>query len=84
MWSEQFARLEALFLAKSFTMPVEPVQSSDVVVNDRQFVPPLQQPTGNTGQKKPTSQVQHAQPVEAPGADPETAYWPGCFPVLSC
>ena len=82
MWSEWFAKLEALFLAKSFTVPVEPVQSSDVVVNDRPFVPPLQQPTGSTGQKKkPTGQVQHTgekerkkatQPVEAPGAPTAT------------
>ena len=43
MWSQWFARLEALFLAKSITVLVEPVQSSDVVVNDRPFVPPLQQ-----------------------------------------
>ena len=81
MWSEWFAKLEALFLAKSFTVPVEPVQSSDVVVNDRPFVPPLQQPTGSTGQKKPTGQVQHTgekerkkatQPVKAPGAPTAT------------
>ena len=38
-WSERFARLEALFLAKSFQVPVEPVQSSSVVVSD---IPPEQ------------------------------------------
>ena len=70
--SERFARLETMFLARSFQVLVEPVQKSDVVVSDRPFIPPEQQSTGCTGQKlssvaaskrdleKPT------QPVEAP------------------
>ena len=41
-WSERFARLEALFLAKSFQVPVELVQSSSVVVSDKPFIPPEQ------------------------------------------
>ena len=76
-WSERFARLEAMFLARSFTVPIEPVQKGDVVVTDRPFIPPVQQTTGVTGQKQPTGQVQPAgqremkkatQPVEAPSA----------------
>ena len=39
-WSEHFARLEAMFLARSFQVPVEPVQKQDVVVSDRPFIPP--------------------------------------------
>ena len=46
-WSEPFSRL----VARSFQVPVEPVQKSDVVVTDRPFIPPVQQPTGVTGQK---------------------------------
>ena len=45
-WSERFARLEALFLAKTFQVPVEPVQQSSVVVSDKLFLPPEQQPSG--------------------------------------
>ena len=50
-WSERFSRLEALFLAKNFTVPVEPVQSSDVVVSDRPFIPPRQAAPGSTSSK---------------------------------
>ena len=53
-WSERFARLEAIFLAKSFQVPVELVKKSDVVVTDRPFIPPVQQPTGVTGEKQST------------------------------
>ena len=42
-WSERFARLEAIFLAKSFQVAVEPEKKSDVVVTDRPFIPPTQQ-----------------------------------------
>ena len=75
-WSEHFARLEAMFLAKNFTVPIEPVQNSDVVTY-RPFITPEQQTTGVTCQKQPTSQTQPTgqremkkatQPVEAPGA----------------
>ena len=68
-WSERFTRLEALFLSKTFQLPVEPVQSSNVVVSEKPFIPPAQQSTsqspatGLTGKKKKTA----AQPVEAPG-----------------
>ena len=47
-WSGHFARLEAMFLSKSFQVPVEPVKTSDVVVTDRPFIPPKQQSTGVT------------------------------------
>ena len=68
-WAERFSRLEAMFLAKSFTVPVEPVQKSVVTVTERPFIPPVQQPTGFTGQKQPTRETQIAtQPIEAPGA----------------
>ena len=50
--SERFARLEAMFLARSFQVLVEPVKKSDVVVTDRRFIPPTQQPAGVTGQKQ--------------------------------
>ena len=65
-WSEQFAWLEAMFLAKSFTVPVKPVQKSDVVVTGIPFIPPVQKTTGATSQKKAT------QPVDAPGASTAT------------
>ena len=51
-WSERFSRLEALFLAKSFSVPVEPVQKSDVPVTDRPFIPPTAAPTTSQQQKK--------------------------------
>ena len=35
-WSERFSRLEALFLVKSFSVPVEPVNKTDVPVTERQ------------------------------------------------
>ena len=62
-------------VAKSFTVPVEPVQSSDVVVTDRPFIPPARQTAPgstsqqhqSTGQKKGKKATQ---PVEAPGALP--------------
>ena len=50
-WSERFARLEALFLAKSFQVPVEPVKGTEVVVSDRPFIPP-DQSTSVTGEKQ--------------------------------
>ena len=87
-WSERFARLEALFLAKSFQVPVEPVKKSDVVVTDRPFIPPVQQATGVTGEKQSTgaeTDVERAtQPVQVPGA--VLATWsvevPGAAPVI--
>ena len=61
-WSEHFARLEAMFLAKSFTVPIEPVQNSHVVVTDRPFIPPVQWTTGVTGEKQPTGQREMKKP----------------------
>ena len=68
-WAERFTLLEALFLSKTFQLPVEPVQSSNVVVSEKPFLPPVQQSTsqkpdaGVTGKKKKAA----TQPVEAPG-----------------
>ena len=68
-WADRFTRLEALFLSKTFQLPVEPIQSSNVVVSEKPFIPPTQQSTsqspatGLTGKKKKTA----TQPVEAPG-----------------
>ena len=73
-WSERFSRLEALFLSKSFSIPVEPVKNSDVPVTDRPFIPPAAASTSSqqqksTGQKKSQKATQ---PVEAPGTDTES------------
>ena len=73
-WSERFARLEALFLAKNFQVPVEPVKSTEVVVSDRPFIPPSDQSTSVSGEKQPPGAaskknvVTATQPVEVPGA----------------
>ena len=62
-WSGRFSRLEALFLAKSFTVPVEPVQSSDVVVTERPFIPPAGQTApGSTSQQQSTGQKKGKKP----------------------
>ena len=71
-WSERFSRLEALFLSKSSTVPVEPVKNSDVTVTERPFVPPTPASTSvsqhkSTGQKKGKKATQ---PVETSGALP--------------
>ena len=61
-------------LDRSFAVPVEPVQKLDVVVTDRHFIPPVQQPTGVTSQKQSSGaasqmEVKKAtQPVETLGA----------------
>ena len=78
-----------MFLAKSFQVPVEPVKNSDVVVTDRPFIPPTQQPTGVTGEKQSSSAASKmdvkkaTQPVEVPGV--VLATWPveapGAAPV---
>ena len=41
-WSQRFARLEAMILAKSFAVPVEPIQKtiSAVVTNEKPFFDP--------------------------------------------
>ena len=86
-WSERFARLEAIFLAKSFQVLVEPVKKSDVVVTDRPFIPPVQQATGVTGEKQSTGGVtdveRATQPVQVPGAVLATrpVEAPGAAPV---
>ena len=70
-WAERFSRLEAMFLAKSFSVPVEPVQKGDVVVTDSPFIPPVQPVTSITGQMQPSGERERqkaTQPVEAPGA----------------
>ena len=60
-----------MFLARSFSVLVGPVQKGDVVVTDRPFIPPVQQTTSVTGQRQPTGQMEMkkaTQPVEAPSA----------------
>ena len=63
-----------MFLAKSFTVPVEPVQKSDVVVTGRPFIIPVQKTIDAIGQMKATQPVKvpsastATQPVEATGA----------------
>ena len=65
--------MEALFLAKSFSVPVEPVNKSDAPVTDRPFIPPtaastsIQQQKKSTGHKK-TKKV--SQPPEVSGVLP--------------
>ena len=68
-WSQCFARLEALFLAKTFHVPVELVQQSNMVVSDKPFIPPEQQPSGQPSTSGATGQMKKAtQPSEVPGA----------------
>ena len=65
-WSE---RVEALFLAKTFQVPVELVQKSSVVVSDTPFIPPEQQSSSQMSTTDATGQMKKAiQPVESPGA----------------
>ena len=59
--SERSSQLEAIFLAKSFTVLVELAQKSDVVATERPFIPPVQRITGVSGEM-----TQETQPVEAP------------------
>ena len=61
-----------MFLAKSFTVPVELVQKKDVVT-ERPFIPSLQKTAGATSQMQKATQPVEApstpiatQPVEAP------------------
>ena len=74
-----------MYLAKSFTVPVELVQKSDVVVTGRPSFTPVQKTTGATSQMKATQPVETPgastagaligiQPVEVPGAT--TVMWP--------
>ena len=74
-WLERFAWVEARFLAKRFTLQVEPGQKTDVVDTERLFIPPVKKTTGATGQIKNATQPLEAsgsstaiQHVEAPGA----------------
>ena len=63
-----------MFLARTFSVPVELVQKEDVLVTDRPFIPPVQQTTGLTCQRQTTGATGHmvmkkvTQPVEVPGA----------------
>ena len=61
-WSERFSRLEALFLSKSFTVPVEPVQSSDVVT-DRPFIPPSGQSAPGSSSQQATDERKESHPA---------------------
>ena len=88
-WSEGFVRPEAMFLAKSFQVPVEPVKNSDVVVTDKPFIPPTPQSTGVTSVKQPSGAASKrdvktaTQPVEVPVAVLATrpVEAPGAAPV---
>ena len=62
-----------MYLAKSFTVTVKPVQKSDVVVTGKPFIPPVHKTTRTTGQMKAT------QPVDAP--DATTVMQPTCQDV---
>ena len=67
-WAEHFISLEALFLSKTFQLLVEPVQSSNVVVSEKPFLPPAQQSTSQKPATSVTGKKKAAiQPVEAPG-----------------
>ena len=56
---------EAMFLARSFSLPVELVQKGDVVVTDRPFILPLKA-TSAADYRSDAGEA--TQPVEAPGA----------------
>ena len=56
-----------MFLSKSFTVLIEPVQKTDVVVTERPFITPAQKTTGAICQMKKVTQ-----PVETPDASTAT------------
>ena len=48
-WPHRFARLEAMLMAKSFSVPVELLkQTSAIVTTERPFIPPVQSFTGTS------------------------------------
>ena len=86
-WAERFARLEAMLLAKSFTVPVEPVvkPAAEVTTSQKPFFDPgastssLARSTGNSSPSlvqatgDAVDEMQTAtQPLEAPGAGTAT------------
>ena len=84
-WAERFSRLEAMLLAKTFTVPVEPVvkPASDVTTSQKQFFYPgattSSQAAVNSGPcldqatGEAVDEMQTAtQPLEAPGAGTAT------------
>ena len=86
-WAERFSRLEAMLLAKSFTIPVEPVvkPAAEVTTSQMPFFDPgastssLARSTGNSGPSlvqatgDAVDEMQTAtQPLEAPGAGTAT------------
>ena len=86
-WAERFARLEAKLLAKSFTVPVEPVvkPAAEVTTSQKPFFDPgastssFARSTGNSGPSlvqatgDAVDEMQTAtQPLEAPGAGTAT------------
>ena len=84
-WSQSFARHEAMLLAKSFTVPVQPVKKTTAVVtSDKPFFDPgaspsmmsVTQPAEDfTGAStvQATGDVTATQPVEAPSTMRESA-----------
>ena len=84
-WTERFSRLEAMLLAKTFTVPVEPVvkPASDVTTSQKPFFDPgattSSQVAVNSGPcldqatREAVDKMQTAtQPLEAPGAGTAT------------
>ena len=86
-WAERFSRLEAMLLAKSFTVPVEPVvkPAAEVTTSQKPFFDPgastssLARSTGNSSPSlsqatgDAVDEMQTAtQPLEAPGAGTAT------------
>ena len=63
--SEGFARLKVMFLARSFSVPVEPVQKQDVVVSDRPFIPPVQQITSQKASSSATGHLEMKKSVKS-------------------
>ena len=94
-WAERFSRLEAMLLAKTFTVPVEPVvkPASDVTTSQKPFIDPGATTSSLVGEKtgpcldqatsEAVDEMQTAtQPLEAPGAGIATqpVQAPGSFP----
>ena len=73
-WSERFAQLEAMFLARSFQVPVEPVQKFRYGGDGMTVYPTSTATYQYYGQKKSSGAASQrevkkiTQPVEAPGA----------------
>ena len=80
-WAERFSQLEAMLLAKSFTVPVEPVvkPAAEVTTSQKPFFDPGASTSSRARETSGASLVQvtgeaveemqtATQPLEAPGA----------------